>query len=64
MRLGTSYTFPTVSFLSKRLGEATAILFFAWNFALLPLPYRVSYPAMAAAMAGAFGYVANLPLRL
>jgi hypothetical protein len=64
LRLGTTYASPTVSFLSKRLGEATAVLFFAWNFTPLPLPYWVFYPAMAAAMAGAFGYVANLPLRL
>jgi hypothetical protein len=64
LRLGTTYASPTVSFLSKRLGEAAAVLFFAWNFTPLPLPYWVFYPAMAAAMAGALGYVANLPLRL
>jgi hypothetical protein len=64
LRHGTTYASPTVSFLSKRLGEAAAVLFLAWNVTPLPLPYWVFYPAMAAAMAGAFGYVANLPLRL
>jgi hypothetical protein len=64
LRLGTAYASPTVSFLAKRLGEAAAVLFFAWNVTPLPLPYWVVYPAMAAAMAGTFGYVANLPLRL
>jgi hypothetical protein len=64
LRLGTAYASPTVSFLSKRLGEAAVVLFIAWNFTPLPLPYWVFYPAMAAAMAGALGYVANLPLRL
>lgn len=64
LRLGTTYASPTVSFLAKRLGEAAAVLFIAWNFTPLPLPYWVFYPAMAASMAGALGYVANLPLRL
>jgi hypothetical protein len=61
---GTAYASPTMSFLSKRLGEAALLVFFLWSVAPLPFPYWIFFPAVALAMLAALGYVANLPLRL
>lgn len=64
LHLGTAYASPTVSFLSKRSGEAALLGFFLWSFAPVPLPYWLFYPALFSSMAATLGYVANLPLRL
>lgn len=61
---GTAYASPTVSFLSKRSGEAALLVFFLWSFAPIPLPYWVFYPALTTTMIATIGYVANLPLRI
>lgn len=64
LRFGTGYAFPAVSFLAKRMAEATAIVFFLLTFSPFPLPYWTFYPALGAGALGIFGYVSNLPLRL
>jgi len=64
LHLGTAYASPTVSFLSKRVGEAALLVYFLWSFAPIPLPYWVFYPALFSAMVAALGYIANLPLKL
>jgi hypothetical protein len=61
---GNSYASPTLSFICKRFGEASLIVFFLWSFAPVPLPYWVFYPALLSTMVATVGYVANLPLRL
>jgi hypothetical protein len=64
LRFGTGYASPTVSFLAKRVAEGAILVFFLLTFSPFPLPYWTFYPALGAAALGAFGYVANLPLRL